>query len=76
MTQPQATTPVPEKPAVRGTGRLIPGPEFLSRAREGGIIYPFLVLFVVEVVIESDRCRLPPPTGQETFFSGPCSSSL
>ena len=52
MTQPQAATPAPEKPAVRGTGRLIPGPEFLSRAREGGIIYPFLVLFLVLVILK------------------------
>jgi ribose transport system permease protein len=52
MTQPQAATPAPEKPAVRGTGRLLPGPEFLGRAREGGIIYPFLVLFVVLVILK------------------------
>ena len=52
MTQPQAATPAPEQPAVRGTGRLIPGPEFLGRAREGGIIYPFLVLFVVLVILK------------------------
>src|SRR3984885_13345747 len=47
MTQPQAATPAPEKPAVHGTGLRMPGPEFLGRAREGGIIYPFLILFVV-----------------------------
>lgn len=47
MTQPQAATPAPEKPAVRGTGLRMPGPEFLGRAREGGIIYPFLILFVI-----------------------------
>src|SRR6478609_1444056 len=58
MTQPQAATPVPEKPAVRGTGRLIPGPEFLSRAREGGIIYPFLVLFVVLEILDQQSATL------------------
>jgi len=47
MTQPQAATPAPEKPAVRGTGLRMPGPELLGRAREGGIIYPFLILFVI-----------------------------
>ncbi|HVT67128.1 MAG TPA: ABC transporter permease [Trebonia sp.] len=52
MTQPQAATPAPEKPAVRGTGLWRPGPEFLGRAREGGIIYPFLVLFVVLVILK------------------------
>jgi ribose transport system permease protein len=52
MTQPQAATPAPEKPAVRGTGLMKPSPEFLGRAREGGIIYPFLVLFVVLVILK------------------------
>jgi ribose transport system permease protein len=52
MTQPQAATPAPEKPAVRGTGLRTPGQEFLGRAREGGIIYPFLVLFVVLVILK------------------------
>jgi ribose transport system permease protein len=52
MTQPQAATPAPEKPAVRGAGRKIPGPALLGRAREGGIIYPFLVLFVVLVILK------------------------
>src|ERR1700733_13759319 len=47
MTQPQAATPAPEKPAVHGTGLRMPGPEFLGRARDGGIIYPFLILFVI-----------------------------
>ena len=52
MTQPQAATPASEKPAVRGAGRRMPGPEFLGRARQGGIIYPFLVLFVVLVILK------------------------
>lgn len=52
MTQPQAATPAPEKPAVGGTGLRMPGPEFLGRARQGGIIYPFLVLFVVLVILK------------------------
>src|SRR5487761_390528 len=50
MTQPQAATPAPEKPAVRGTGLRMPGSDFLGRAREGGIIYPFLILFVILAV--------------------------
>jgi ribose transport system permease protein len=49
MTQPQAATPAPEKPAVRGAGLRMPGPDLLGRARQGGIVYPFLVLFVVLV---------------------------
>jgi ribose transport system permease protein len=52
MTQPQAATPAPEKPAVRGAGLRMPGSEFLGRARQGGIIYPFLVLFVVLVIMK------------------------
>src|SRR6185437_4177217 len=52
MTQPQAATPAPEKPAVRGIGRRLGSPDLLSRAREGGIIYPFLVLFVVLVILK------------------------
>jgi ribose transport system permease protein len=52
MTQPQAATPAPEKPAAGGTGLKVPGPEFLGRAREGGILYPFLVLFVVLVILK------------------------
>src|SRR6202000_2729740 len=50
MTQPQAATPAPQKPAIRGAGLRAPGSEFLGRAREGGIIYPFLILFVVLAV--------------------------
>jgi ribose transport system permease protein len=52
MTQPQAATPAPEKPAVPGVGLKAPGAEFLGRAREGGILYPFLVLFVVLVILK------------------------
>jgi ribose transport system permease protein len=52
MTQPQAATPAPEKPAARGTGLKLPGPEYLGRAREGGILYPFLILFVVLVILK------------------------
>jgi ribose transport system permease protein len=52
MTQPQAATPAPEKPAVRGAGLRMPGPELLGRAREGGILYPFLILFVVLVILK------------------------
>jgi ribose transport system permease protein len=52
MTQPQAATPAPEKPALRGAGRRVPGSEFLGRAREGGILYPFLILFVVLVILK------------------------
>ena len=52
MTQPQAATPAPERPAVRGAGLKVAGPEFLGRAREGGILYPFLILFVVLVILK------------------------
>jgi ribose transport system permease protein len=52
MTQPQAATPAPEKPAVRAAGLWRPSPELLGRAREGGIIYPFLILFVVLVILK------------------------
>jgi ribose transport system permease protein len=52
MSQPQAATPAPEKPAVRGTGLGRPSPGFLGRAREGGIIYPFLVLFGALVILK------------------------
>jgi len=53
MSQPQAATPAPEKPESTGRRGAIPGvfgapsSEFLGRARSGGIIYPFIVLFVV-----------------------------
>jgi ribose transport system permease protein len=52
LSQPQAATPAPEKPgdakrpAFPG-GFSMPRSEFLGRAREGGIIYPFIVLFVI-----------------------------
>jgi len=46
MSQPQAETPAPEKPAVGGSIRM-PQVDFLGKAREGGIIYPFIVLFVI-----------------------------
>jgi len=46
MSQPQAQTPAPEKPAVTAGVRL-PRADFLGRAREGGIIYPFIVLFII-----------------------------
>jgi ribose transport system permease protein len=52
MTQPQAAPPAPEKSAVRGTALRRPSPEFLGRARQGGIIYPFLVLFAVLVIMK------------------------
>ena len=54
MSQPQAATPVPEKPENAGkqgaTAAAIfraPSAGFLGQAREGGIIYPFIILFVV-----------------------------
>jgi ribose transport system permease protein len=54
MSQPQAATPAPEMPGNAGNGgapaRAIfraPSSQFLGRAREGGIIYPFIILFVV-----------------------------
>ena len=53
MSQPQAATPAPEKPgnaakrpALPG-GFSVPSTAFLGRARQGGIIYPFIVLFVI-----------------------------
>jgi ribose transport system permease protein len=57
MSQPQAATPAPEKPGNAGK----PGAsvqsifragsaEFLGRARQGGIIYPFILLFIVLAV--------------------------
>jgi ribose transport system permease protein len=52
MSQPQAATPAPEKPGSagkRGAPGVFSAPpaELLGRARSGGIIYPFIVLFVV-----------------------------
>lgn len=52
MTQPQAATPAPEKPAPRPARLGRPGPEFLGRARQGGIIYPFLILFALLVILK------------------------
>jgi len=54
MSQPQAATPAPERPgnagkpgaSVQAILRTRPA-EFLGRAREGGIIYPFVLLFIV-----------------------------
>jgi len=54
MSQPQAATPAPEKPENAGKqGGSVqaifraPSAGFLGQAREGGIIYPFIILFVV-----------------------------
>src|ERR1700723_598570 len=53
MSQPQAATPAPGKPDDRPKRPAFPGgfsvqrADFLGRAREGGIIYPFIILFVV-----------------------------
>jgi hypothetical protein len=55
MSQPQAATPAPENPGSQAKARppAFPGgfggprSEFLGRVREGGIIYPFIILFVV-----------------------------
>jgi ribose transport system permease protein len=54
MSQPQAATPAPEKPENAGKqGASVqaifraPSDGFLGRARQGGIIYPFIILFVV-----------------------------
>jgi ribose transport system permease protein len=54
MSQPQAATPAPEKPENAGKrGASVqaifraPSAGFLGQAREGGIIYPFIILFVV-----------------------------
>ena len=47
MSQPQAATPPAEKADRK---RALPGitrGELLGRAREGGIIYPFIILFIV-----------------------------
>ena len=53
MSQPQAATPAPEKPgsasgvsAVQAMLRA-PRTELLGRARSGGIIYPFIILFIM-----------------------------
>ena len=77
MTQPQAPTPAPEKPeqpekpgepghaARRLTlpgGFSLPQSGFLGQARQGGIIYPFIVLFVVLTIwkgsLFADRTNL------------------
>jgi ribose transport system permease protein len=54
MSQPHAATPAPEKPENAGKhGGSVqaifraPSGGFLGQAREGGIIYPFIILFVV-----------------------------
>jgi ribose transport system permease protein len=49
MSQPQAATPAPEKAPKKGAlpGLSQPRSRFLGRARSGGIIYPFIVLFIV-----------------------------
>jgi ribose transport system permease protein len=53
MSQPQAPTPAPEKPGNAAKRPALPGllnlprAEFLGRAREGGIIYPFIVVFII-----------------------------
>ena len=49
MSQPQAAPPAPEKAPKKGTfpGLSQPRSKFLGRARSGGIIYPFIVLFIV-----------------------------
>ena len=77
MTQPQAPTPAPEKPeqpeqpgepghaakrlALPG-GFSLPQSGFLGQARQGGIIYPFIVLFVVLTIwkgsLFADRTNL------------------
>src|SRR5215470_1236445 len=43
MSQPQATTPVAKETEKRSASRA----GILRRAREGGIIYPFILLFVI-----------------------------
>ena len=48
MSQPQAA-PAPEKPADRAAFRA-PRSELLGYARQGGIIYPFIALFIVLAV--------------------------
>jgi ribose transport system permease protein len=57
MSQPQAATPAPQVPGNAGNGSApvkaifrAPSAGFPGRAREGGIVYPFLILFVVLAV--------------------------
>jgi hypothetical protein len=45
MSQPQAATPTPGNAAKSNFG--LPRAEFPGKAREGGIIYPFILLFVI-----------------------------
>jgi ribose transport system permease protein len=58
MSQPQASTPAPEKPGNATKRPALPGlfgmprAEFLGRAREGGIIYPFIVLFIILAILK------------------------
>jgi ribose transport system permease protein len=53
MSQPQAQTPAPEKPDGAAGGVAAPGvfgvarAQLTGRARGGGIVYPFIVLFVI-----------------------------
>ena len=53
MSTPQAAPPAPEKPGSAANRRAragslsLPGGGFLGQARQGGIIYPFIVLFIV-----------------------------
>jgi ribose transport system permease protein len=47
MTQPQAATPPAEKAGGKGARSGIRRSELLARARQGGIIYPFILLFIV-----------------------------
>src|SRR3984957_16369608 len=74
MTQPQAATPAPEKPDQPGEpgraarrlalpgGFSLPQSGFLAQARQGGIIYPFIVLFLVLTIwkgsLFADRTNL------------------
>jgi ribose transport system permease protein len=50
MTQPQAATPPAEKAGGKRARSGIPRSELLRRARQGGIIYPFILLFIVLAV--------------------------
>ncbi len=47
MSQPQAAPPAAEKADKKRALPGIPRAELLGRAREGGIIYPFIILFLV-----------------------------